>query len=64
MLDVIKANRIEDLLRRDQLRTAMHESTILAGFEEGKITFKPTYRYKRGAREEYTIVKYKVRTLC
>lgn len=49
------------LLNYDQLRTLMATPghPFYFGFEEGAITFAPTYRYKRGTREEYAFEKLK-----
>lgn len=37
-------------LAKDQLRTILNEGTVLRGFEEGPITFPPTYKYDPGTQ--------------
>lgn len=37
-------------LHKDQLRTILNEGAVLRGFEEGPITFPPTYKYDPGTQ--------------
>ncbi|OBZ85798.1 Inositol-1,4,5-trisphosphate 5-phosphatase 1 [Choanephora cucurbitarum] len=39
---------IEALLKQDQLRREMYEGRVFFGYQEGDITFLPTYKYDNG----------------
>eukprot|EP00038_Savillea_parva_P013131 m.7397 g.7397 ORF g.7397 m.7397 type:complete len:971 (-) comp2443_c0_seq2:390-3302(-) len=45
--------------RADQLRQQRKKGEVLYGFHEDEITFKPTYRFKKGTRKEYAYHKKK-----
>jgi phosphatidylinositol-3,4,5-trisphosphate 5-phosphatase 2 len=46
--------------RADQLRQQRKKGDVLYGFHEEDITFKPTYRFKKGTRKEYAYHKKKM----
>ncbi|KAK3275918.1 hypothetical protein CYMTET_15982 [Cymbomonas tetramitiformis] len=46
-----KAKQLDPLLAADQLRAEQEAGRALTEFEEGLITFRPTYRYDIGTRE-------------
>ena len=43
--ELAMGERFEDLLQYDQLATSMQAGRAFAGFQEGPITFPPTYKY-------------------
>lgn len=45
------AGNLDRLLSRDQLREQRAENKVFFGFEEGAITFTPTYKFEPGTRE-------------
>mmetsp|Transcript_28320 Transcript_28320/g.84785 ORF Transcript_28320/g.84785 Transcript_28320/m.84785 type:complete len:987 (-) Transcript_28320:101-3061(-) len=46
--------------KADQLRQQRKKGHVLFGFHEEEITFKPTYRFKKGTRKEYAYHKKKM----
>ncbi|CAJ0944611.1 unnamed protein product [Ranitomeya imitator] len=55
----IKLQQHQELLPNDQLNMERKESQVFLHFNEEEITFPPTYRYERGARERYCYTKQK-----
>lgn len=48
---MIKQNKIFELRKLDQLRQEKEQGNVFAEFEEGKITFQPTYKFKLGTHD-------------
>jgi hypothetical protein len=59
VLTYLEQGDAELLLRKDQLLRAMGEGAALYGFQEGRVTFVPTYRVLRG-REGFSDDKMRV----
>jgi len=60
--DVLKkiiGNDLDSLLEYDQLSREKRNGNAFFGFEEEKITFRPTYRYKVGSHNMYIWLKKK-----
>eukprot|EP00730_Choanoeca_flexa_P018685 TRINITY_DN9098_c0_g1_i1.p1 TRINITY_DN9098_c0_g1~~TRINITY_DN9098_c0_g1_i1.p1 ORF type:complete len:993 (+),score=276.06 TRINITY_DN9098_c0_g1_i1:193-3171(+) len=57
--DALARTNYSRLLQKDQLTLQRAGQRIYFGFEEGEITFAPTYRYKRGTRQAYDSKKQK-----
>ncbi len=53
-------NRYNVLMDYDQLNMLIQFDSVFAGFEEGKITFRPTYKFDKGTGE-YLGVKSQIR---
>lgn len=49
--DCLQANDLNTLLQHDQLNKERKEGKAFPSFEEGPITFKPTYRYTQGSHD-------------
>lgn len=45
---LIEKGRLDKLLENDQLNVQKNLKKCFVGFEEGPITFKPTYKYDPG----------------
>ena len=43
--------QLDPLLSADQLKQAMEEGEVFVGYDEGPITFRPTYKYDNGTDE-------------
>lgn len=54
----------ETLLKLDQLRRAQKEGLMLVGFQEGPITFKPTYKFDKNTDIYDTSEKQRVPAWC
>ena len=48
VLELSKKNDLEELTRNYQLNMERQAGRVFKGFEEGPITFKPTYKYQPG----------------
>lgn len=46
VLDMAKKGILDELLQHDQLNIERAAGRVFQGFQEGKITFKPTYKYQ------------------
>ena len=46
--ELIKSDNLEELLTYDQLRNQINQGDVFISFLEGRITFKPTYKYDLG----------------
>ena len=46
--ELIKSENLEELLAYDQLRSQRNQGHVFTSFLEGRITFKPTYKYDLG----------------
>ena len=46
--ELIKENNFKDLLSADQLKQQKFQRKIFTGYQEGDITFQPTYKYDPG----------------
>lgn len=57
-LNAIAGGNYDVLLKNDQLTLHRKSHTVLYGFEEGAISFKPTYRYARGEAQRFVKNKY------
>jgi len=51
ILLLLEHQQYDALIRGDQLTKEMEGHRVLSNFQEGKITFPPTYRYDRGCNE-------------
>ena len=47
------------LLQYDQLGAERARGHVFYGYREGQISFPPSYRYRRGSRDQYIYIKYK-----
>jgi hypothetical protein len=45
---MVKQNKMFELRKIDQLRLEKEAGNVFADFEEGKINFPPTYKFKVG----------------
>ncbi|KAI8079720.1 SacI homology domain-containing protein [Halteromyces radiatus] len=54
------AGNIEGLLRNDQLIREMNQGNVFQGYQEGQITFMPTYKYDNGTDVYDTSEKQRV----
>jgi hypothetical protein len=57
-LDKIAAGELAELRKYDQLSQQRRSRNVLYGFDEGLITFKPTYRYEKGAVQRFAKNEY------
>jgi len=48
VLDMAKAGRLEELRKHDQLLAERRAGRVFPGFHEGRLTFRPTYKYQPG----------------
>ena len=55
---------MEELLKEDQLRLERNKGNIFTGFLEGKIKFKPTYKYDPGTDNWDTSEKSRAPAWC
>ena len=56
--------KLEELLRNDQLITQMAEGRVFEGFQEGHITFRPTYKYDNNSDQFDTSEKARIPAWC
>ena len=54
MQKLIREKQFDILFSNDQLQNEMKKNRVFYGFTEGKINFRPTYKFDRGSREEYS----------
>eukprot|EP01102_Stenamoeba_stenopodia_P002821 TRINITY_DN1268_c0_g2_i8.p1 TRINITY_DN1268_c0_g2~~TRINITY_DN1268_c0_g2_i8.p1 ORF type:complete len:777 (-),score=178.74 TRINITY_DN1268_c0_g2_i8:51-2381(-) len=54
---------IDSLVQQDQLVHLMAANKVLSDFKEPRISFPPTYRYRRGCRK-YSVEKSRVPSYC
>ena len=47
--ELVERHEWAALLERDQLRAEQKDGRVLAGWEEGRIAFPPTYKYVAGS---------------
>ena len=59
VLQQIRSCNYNELLKSDQLKQEQDAGNIFHGYKEGCIQFPPTYRYRRGARDDYIYAKLK-----
>ncbi|XP_035388191.1 inositol polyphosphate phosphatase-like 1b isoform X2 [Electrophorus electricus] len=59
ILKHVSKREFNELMCADQLTRERHKRKAFFTFNEGKITFPPTYRYERGSRDSYLWQKYK-----
>lgn len=62
-VSLAQEGNFEELLETDQLRKQLNQGHIFNEFNEGKISFKPTYKYKEGT-SEYAQEKYRPPSYC
>eukprot|EP01130_Rhizamoeba_saxonica_P007732 TRINITY_DN3137_c0_g1_i2.p1 TRINITY_DN3137_c0_g1~~TRINITY_DN3137_c0_g1_i2.p1 ORF type:complete len:560 (-),score=107.69 TRINITY_DN3137_c0_g1_i2:520-2013(-) len=55
---------LEALYEDDQLKSQMESNKVFFGFREAPITFKPTYKFDRGTRNEYSEDRNRVPSWC
>lgn len=55
----IKQQQYQELLSKDQLNIEMNDGKVFLHFDEEEITFAPTYRFERDARDKYAYTKAK-----
>ncbi len=60
VIDKIKQNKLSDLRVLDQLRQEKAAGNVFVEFEEAKLKFPPTYKFKVGT-DDYDFRKSKVR---
>ena len=58
--DAIFGGDLEKLLAADQLQIARSGGLVFGGYEEGPITFSPTYKYDNSSTEYDTSEKQRV----
>jgi hypothetical protein len=58
--DLAESDRLDELLGSDQLCQGMDAAEVFAGYEEGPITFRPTYKYDNGTDEYDTSEKARI----
>ena len=44
----IKAGHLSEVVAHDELKNMMKEQRAFQGWQEGPLTFSPTFKYKRG----------------
>lgn len=49
--ELIDKNNFRPILEYDQLRQQHRVQSVFAGYQEGEITFRPTYKYDPGSDE-------------
>ena len=59
VLERIKVSDYSGLMKYDQLKSQQTHGNVFYDFKEGEINFPPSYRYKRGSRDDYVYIKYK-----
>ncbi|XP_052236515.1 phosphatidylinositol 4,5-bisphosphate 5-phosphatase A-like isoform X2 [Dreissena polymorpha] len=64
VLKLIEENNIEKLLKHDQLKQAQQEGLMFVDFNEGPITFKPTYKFDKDTDVYDTSTKERVPSWC
>lgn len=50
----MREKKLDVLFANDQLHAEMKKHTVFFGFSEGKLSFRPTYKFDRGTRDEYS----------
>lgn len=63
VVDKIKNNKLSDLRQLDQLRQEKAAGNVFVEFEEGKIKFPPTYKFKVGT-SDYDSGKVRIPSWC
>lgn len=69
VLRLIEKREWSTLIRHDQLRLEREAGNAFAGFREGTLAFRPTYKYLRGeltaeGHREYTDEKMRIPSWC
>ena len=59
VLDRIRVADYSGLMKYDQLKQQQRCGNVFYDFKEADINFPPSYRYKRGSRDDYVYIKYK-----
>ena len=62
-VEMIKQNKMFELRKLDQLRLEKEAGNVFAEFEEGKINFPPTYKFKVGTHD-YDSEKVRTPSWC
>jgi len=60
----VREKQLDILFSNDQLQAEMKKCNVFFGFTEGKINFRPTYKFDRGVREEYSEELGRVPSWC
>ncbi len=63
VVDMIQQNSLYELRKLDQLKQEKAAGNVFAEFEEGKIKFPPTYKFKVGTHE-YDAEKVRIPSWC
>jgi len=61
---LVRDKQLDILFSNDQLQAEMKKCNVFFGFTEGKISFRPTYKFDRGVREEYSEELGRVPSWC
>eukprot|EP01128_Nolandella_sp_AFSM9_P005317 TRINITY_DN2547_c0_g1_i1.p1 TRINITY_DN2547_c0_g1~~TRINITY_DN2547_c0_g1_i1.p1 ORF type:complete len:516 (-),score=108.15 TRINITY_DN2547_c0_g1_i1:245-1660(-) len=64
VVQLVKEKKLNVLFQNDQLYAEMQKNNVFFGFEEGLISFKPTYKFDRGTRAEYSEELQRVPSWC
>ena len=48
---MVKINKLNELLKYDELSAVMRYGQAFSGFNEEKITFPPTFKYHAGTQD-------------
>eukprot|EP00210_Caulerpa_lentillifera_P006808 g6507.t1 len=54
MVDLLRKENFDELIKNDQLQTQMEAGAVFHGFKEGKICFMPTFKTERVKGHMYT----------